>query len=80
MDPIQNALAAMLNALQAASAAGPPDVAAPQLPALMALVGKDVKRASLALMRMGLRRLQSRRGLATARVGVLMAFLACPLV
>jgi len=42
MDPIQNALASMLNALQAASAAAALDVAAPQLPALLALVGQDV--------------------------------------
>ena len=42
MDPIQNALASLLNALQAASAAPAPDVAAPQLPALLALVGQDV--------------------------------------
>ena len=42
MDPIQNALASLLNALQAVSAAPPTEAAAPQLPALLALVGQDV--------------------------------------
>ena len=42
MDPIQNALSSLLNALQAASADAGPVLPAPQLPALLALVGQDV--------------------------------------